>query len=51
VVNGNQGGGPNYEPNTMNGPKEVGKSAAYHEYPVSGTVGRHQLTHPNTHYE
>jgi len=50
VVNGNQGGGVNYEPNSMNGPKEDPK-AKEHSYELTGTVGRHKYSHPNCHYE
>jgi len=50
VVNGNYGGAPNYEPNSLNGPKEDPKFA-WAKYPVSGEVGRYAYTHPNTYYE
>jgi len=50
TVNGNQGGAPNYEPNSMNGPKENPKFAE-HSYKLEGTVGRHKMAHPNCHYE
>jgi catalase len=44
------GGAPNYEPNTANGPVED-PSKAWAKYPVSGQVGRYAYPHPNTHYE
>ena len=50
VTNGNQGSGVNYEPNTRDGPKEDPKFAE-HSYKLSGTVGRHKMTHPNCNYE
>jgi catalase len=50
VVNGNYGGAPNYEPNTANGPVED-PTKAWSPYTVSGQVGRHKLSHPNTYYE
>lgn len=44
---GNNGGsGPNYEPNSFNGPKED-KSEAEHPQEVSGKIGRWKQTHPN----
>jgi len=50
VVNGNSGGEPNYEPNTMGGPVED-PSAAWHKEPLTGTTGRFKHSHPNTCYE
>jgi catalase len=50
TVNGNYGGAPNYEPNTLNGPVED-PTKAWSPYAVSGLVGRHKHTHPNTYYE
>ena len=50
TVNGNQGGGPNYEPNTFGGPVEDPKFA-WAKSTLSGEVGRYQYTHPNSHYE
>jgi catalase len=50
VVNGNYGGAPNYEPNSLNGPKED-PSVAWSKSAVSGQVGRYAYTHPNTYYE
>lgn len=41
AVNGNGGRGPNYEPNSQNGPKQVGAAAAVAKYGVSGEIGRH----------
>jgi catalase len=39
-VNGNGGGLPNYEPNSLNGPKEC-KSYAISKVEVSGHIGRY----------
>jgi len=49
-VNGNGGGNPNYEPNSLNGPKE-NKSYAYSRQEVSGLIGRYPHQHPNDNYE
>ena len=50
TVNGNQGGAPNYEPNTQNGPVED-PSKAWKTFPVTGQAGRYDYTHPNNYYE
>ena len=50
VVNGNYGGSPNYEPNTLNGPVED-PSKAWSKETLSGQTGRYPHTHPNTCYE
>ena len=50
TVNGNYGGQPNYEPNTLGGPKEDPKYA-WSKFPVSGEVGRYPYQHPNTYFE
>merc|ERR1711981_481401 len=44
------GGGPNYEPNSVNGPKEDPKYA-WNKFKVQGEVGRYAYTHPNTYFE
>lgn len=49
-VDGNQGGAPNYEPNTLNGPVED-PSKKWSPTPVSGVTGRHVHNHPNDYYE
>jgi catalase len=40
TVNGNGGGLPNYEPNSMGGPTED-KSFAWSQQTVSGSIGRY----------
>lgn len=50
VVNGNQGGGVNHEPNSRGGPKED-PAYAEQKFAVSGQAGRYAYTHPNTPYE
>ena len=50
VVNGNQGSGVNYEPNTRDGPKED-PTTAWSSPKVEGTAGRHKMTHSNCHYD
>jgi catalase len=50
TVNGNYGGAPNYEPNTVGGPVEDPKFA-WAKQTLSGEVGRHKYPHPNSHYE
>lgn len=50
TVNGNQGSGPNYEPNSLNGPVED-PSKKWAATAISGHVGRHDYQHPNTNYE
>jgi catalase len=50
TVNGNYGAAPNYEPNTMGGPKEDPKFA-WAKAAISGEVGRYNYVHPNSHYE
>jgi catalase len=50
TVNGNQGSGPNYEPNTLNGPAED-PSKKLAAFAVSGNAGRYAYQHPNTDYE
>ena len=50
MTNGNFGSAPNYEPNTLGGPKEDPKYA-WHKYQASGEIGRHKLQHPNTYFE
>jgi len=49
-VNGNQGGGVNYEPNSLNGPVED-HSFKISQFDVVGKAGRYFYTHPNTEYE
>jgi len=47
-VNGNQGGGPNYWPNSTEGtPRPVGEAASQHKYTVSGLGAKHPIKHPN----
>lgn len=41
AVNGNFGSAPNYEPNSLGGPNQAGRSAALTPYAVSGMVDRH----------
>lgn len=41
AVNGNGGRAPNYEPNTQNGPKQIGAPAAVAKYSLQGEIGRH----------
>ncbi|OMJ79010.1 hypothetical protein SteCoe_21039 [Stentor coeruleus] len=51
VTDGNNGGEPNYEPNSVEGtPKEV-PSARQKPVPVSGLIARHPYTHPNCNFE
>jgi catalase len=50
TVNGNQGSGPNYEPNSHGGPVED-PSKKWHAHPVSGNVARYPHQHPNDNYE
>lgn len=52
TVNGNQGGGPNYEPNSLGGPTED-KSYKWSQFKVDGLIGRHdhKNNHPNDDYE
>jgi len=50
VVNGNQGGVVNHEPNSKGGPKQDA-SYAWQKVPLSGSTGRYAYTHPNTPYE
>ena len=50
TVNGNQGSGPNYEPNTLGGPVED-PSKKQVPFAVSGNAGRYAHQHPNTDYE
>jgi len=45
TVNGNQGGGPNYEPNTRNGPVEDAKYK-WHQDNLTGKTGRYPLKTP-----
>ncbi len=49
-VDGNQGTGPNYYPNSFDGPAPD-PSAAEPQMPVSGATGRFAYTHPNDDYE
>ncbi|GAM17942.1 hypothetical protein SAMD00019534_011170 [Acytostelium subglobosum LB1] len=46
AVNGNGGKGPNYHPNSFNGP-DVAPDAAWHKFNVSGVAGRQKYQHPN----
>ena len=39
-VDGNGGSGPNYEPNSLNGPAQVGSAAAPHPANYSGNIER-----------
>jgi len=41
VVDGNQGGAPNYFPNSFGGP-EPSSSSAWHAYPSTGDVARYE---------
>ena len=50
TVNGNQGSGPNYEPNSHGGPVEE-PSFKWHAQTVSGNVGRFKHSHPNDDFE
>jgi len=43
TVNGNSGSAPNYEPNSVGGPNQAGKSAALSTFAVSGVVDRHAV--------
>jgi catalase len=43
TVNGNSGSAPNYEPNSVGGPNQAGRSAALSTYAVSGVVDRHAI--------
>lgn len=50
-VNGNQGSGPNYEPNSLNGPVEA-PEFALSKQSVNGQVGRFSnADHPNDDFE
>lgn len=52
VVNGGNGGNPNYEPNRWGGPKEAGSAYKWHgETFKDVTIGRYPHQHPNTVYE
>lgn len=47
-INGNQGSGPNYWPNSVDGtPHPAGSAAAESEVEVTGKTGKHTPTHPN----
>lgn len=50
VVNGNQGSGVNYEPNSHGGPVED-PTKKWAPQPVTGHVGRYAHQHPNDNYE
>lgn len=50
TVNGNQGSGPNYEPNTLGGPVQD-PTKKQQQFPVTGLAGRYPHQHPNTDYE
>lgn len=49
-VNGNQGSGPNYEPNTLNGPVQ-NSSYAWKKFDTTGQAGRYSYVHPNSDFE
>jgi catalase len=52
VVNGNQGKGPNYTPNTFNGPRDAGVQYKEHRpVEVHGVVDRYRYNHPNCDFE
>lgn len=50
TVNGNQGGKPNYEPNSF-GIFQFDKSPTYSPYRTTGLVARHKPNHPNSDFE
>ncbi|CEM23795.1 unnamed protein product [Vitrella brassicaformis CCMP3155] len=50
-VNGNKGGSPNYEPNSVYGTPVQDKSFAMSSQAISGVVGRHPQVHPNSDFE
>lgn len=50
AVNGNQGGEPNYEPNSLNGPVED-PTKKWQAFNVAGQAGRYQHSHPNDNFE
>lgn len=50
TVNGNQGSGPNYEPNSLGGPVED-PQYKWAAQSVSGTTGRFAHVHPNDNFE
>lgn len=50
VVNGNQGGAINHEPNYNEAPY-INKSHAQARFAVSGQATRHVIPHHNSHYE
>jgi catalase len=50
TVNGNQGSGPNYEPNSHNGPVED-PTKKQSQFTVSGLSGRYPHQHPNDDFE
>jgi len=49
--NGNFGGEPNYEPNTVEGTPKQDLSTARKEFKVEGTAGRHPFKHANNDFE
>ena len=49
-TDGNQGGGPNYYPNSFDGPAPDG-SVAEPRLPIAGATGRFEYSHPNDDYE
>lgn len=50
TVNGNQGGKPNYEPNSFQTFK-FNEDAKYSPYRITGLVARHKPNHPNCDFE
>jgi catalase len=50
TVNGNGGAGPNYYPNSFNGPKPA-EHLHEHKYTLSGPIARTNYTHPNNDFE
>ncbi len=52
TVNGNQGSAPNYFPNSVEGsPQPEPSLLDVHPYDISGVVGRHVPSHPNSDFE
>jgi len=49
-VDGNQGGKPNYEPNSF-GVFQFSEHAKYSPYRITGLVARHKPNHPNSDFE
>jgi len=51
TVNGNGGSGPNYYPNSFNGPKPAEHLHEHKSFVLGQPVGRQNYTHPNNDFE